>query len=176
MKSSSCSIASLEREVMVMRIQEPCKNVLAVMAIVVVGGMRTDIDGRLFVARPDAGSVAIFSPDGTSLREIHLLGKGPTNLAFGGSDGKTVFVTQSDGGYIEAFLTDRPGRIVYKGQAVPANDPRLHCAAIVTSLCRGRCLPVQEPPISQIVGTAMDGPFTGCNRHFAAEHVLPVSS
>jgi hypothetical protein len=27
-------------------------------------------------------------------------------FSFGGSDGKTVFVTQSDGGYIEAFLTD----------------------------------------------------------------------
>jgi signal peptidase len=73
-------------------------------------GMRTDIDGRLFAARPDAGMVAVFSPDGTSLREIPLLGKGPTNLAFGGSDGKAIFITQSDGGYIEAFGTDRPGR------------------------------------------------------------------
>jgi signal peptidase len=73
-------------------------------------GMRTDIDGRLFAARPDAGTVAVFSSDGTLLREIPLLGKGPTNLAFGGSDGKTIFVTQSDGGYIEAFSTDRPGR------------------------------------------------------------------
>jgi sugar lactone lactonase YvrE len=72
--------------------------------------MRTDIDGRLFMARPDSGTVAVFSPDGTLLPEIRLLGKGPTNLAFGGSDGKTVFVTQSDGRYIEAFSVDRPGR------------------------------------------------------------------
>jgi sugar lactone lactonase YvrE len=76
-------------------------------------GMRTDIDGKLFAARPDAGTVAVFAPDGTPLPEIPLLKKGPTNLAFGGPDGKTVFVTQSDGdngGFIEAFSVDRPGR------------------------------------------------------------------
>jgi hypothetical protein len=27
-----------------------------------------------------------------------------------GADGKTVFVTQTDGRFIEAFRTDRPGR------------------------------------------------------------------
>ena len=75
-------------------------------------GMRTDIDGKLFAARPDAGTVAVFAPDGAALPEIPLLKKGPTNLAFGGADGKTVFVTQSedDHGFIEAFSVDRPGR------------------------------------------------------------------
>jgi signal peptidase len=75
-------------------------------------GMRTDIDGKLFAARPDAGTVAVFAPDGTPLPEIRLLKKGPTNLAFGGPGGTTVFVTQSEGehGFIEAFGVDRPGR------------------------------------------------------------------
>jgi signal peptidase len=73
-------------------------------------GMRTDIDGKLFAARTDAGRVAVFAPDGTALPEIPLLKEAPTNLAFGGPDGKTVFVTQSDGGFIEAFFVDRPGR------------------------------------------------------------------
>jgi sugar lactone lactonase YvrE len=73
-------------------------------------GMRTDIDGRLYVTRPDHGTVAVLSPDGALVREIRLLGKGPTNLAFGGPDGMTVFVTQSDGGFIETFRVDRPGR------------------------------------------------------------------
>ena len=75
-------------------------------------GMRTDIDGKLFAARPDAGTVAVFAPDGAALPEIPLLKKGPTNLAFGGADGKTVFVTQSEHGrgFIEAFSVDRPGR------------------------------------------------------------------
>jgi sugar lactone lactonase YvrE len=39
-----------------------------------------------------------------------LLGKELTNLTFGGPDGKTVFVTQSQGGFVETFRVDRPGR------------------------------------------------------------------
>jgi sugar lactone lactonase YvrE len=73
-------------------------------------GLRTDVTGRIFVARPGAGDVAIVNPDGTLVRKVTTLGKEPTNLAFGGSDGKTVFVTQKDGKFIEAFLTDQPGR------------------------------------------------------------------
>jgi len=73
-------------------------------------GMRTDIDGHIFATRPDKGTVVVLSPDGTVVREVSLVAKGPTNLAFGGPDGKTVFVTQSEGGFIEAFRVDRPGR------------------------------------------------------------------
>lgn len=56
------------------------------------------------------GTVAVLAPDGTLVREIPLRGKQPSNLTFGGPDGKTVFVTQGDGGFIEAFRVDRPGR------------------------------------------------------------------
>ena len=73
-------------------------------------GLRTDLDGRIFVARPLGGTVAVLAPDGTLLREIPLRGKEPTNLTFGGADGKTVFVTQRDGRFIETFRVDRPGR------------------------------------------------------------------
>jgi sugar lactone lactonase YvrE len=73
-------------------------------------GLRTDIDGRLFVARILKGTVTLLSPDGKVEREIPLRAKEPTNLAFGGPDGKTVFVTQRQGGFIEAFRVDRPGR------------------------------------------------------------------
>jgi sugar lactone lactonase YvrE len=92
------------------RLVEP--RVLKVFNLFDVDGMRTDIDGNLLVARPDAGTMAVFLPDGAFLREIPLLKKGPTNLAFGGDDGKTVFVTQSEGsrGFIESFSADRPGR------------------------------------------------------------------
>jgi sugar lactone lactonase YvrE len=75
-----------------------------------IDGLRTDIDGRLFVTRIEKGTVAVLSPDGKIEREISLSGKEPTNLAFGGPDGKTVFVTQRQGGFIETFRTDRPGR------------------------------------------------------------------
>ena len=33
-------------------------------------GMRTDVDGKLFAARTDAGMVAVFAPDGTALPEV----------------------------------------------------------------------------------------------------------
>jgi len=73
-------------------------------------GLRTDADGKIFVTRPTKGSVAELAPDGTLVREIKLSATNPTNLTFGGPDGKTVYVTQADGGYIESFLVDRSGR------------------------------------------------------------------
>jgi sugar lactone lactonase YvrE len=75
-----------------------------------IDGIRTDISGRLFVARILKGTIAVVSPAGVLEREIKLSAKEPTNLAFGGADGKTVFVTQRQGGLIESFRTDRPGR------------------------------------------------------------------
>jgi sugar lactone lactonase YvrE len=73
-------------------------------------GMRTDVDGKIFVARPKNGTVAVVAPDGNLVREIPLRGKEPSNLTFGGPYGKTIFVTQVDGRFIEAFRVDRPGR------------------------------------------------------------------
>lgn len=73
-------------------------------------GMRTDADGNLYIARYDAGVVAVVSPDGTLLREVALKGRKPTNVAFGGADGRTVYVTLQDRGAIEAFRVDVPGR------------------------------------------------------------------
>jgi signal peptidase len=72
-------------------------------------GLRTDVDGRIFLTRNGSGVVTIVTPEGMS-RDIPMLGKNPSNLTFGGPDGKTVYVTQVDGGFIEAFQTDRPGR------------------------------------------------------------------
>jgi sugar lactone lactonase YvrE len=72
--------------------------------------LRTDVSGRLLIARILKGSIVILNPDGKVEREIALQGKEPTNLAFGGADGKTIFVTQRKGGYVESFRTDREGR------------------------------------------------------------------
>jgi sugar lactone lactonase YvrE len=54
--------------------------------------------------------VAKVSPTGELLKEIVLSGKLPSNIAFGGDDGKTVFVTLQDAGNIEAFQVEKPGR------------------------------------------------------------------
>ncbi len=73
-------------------------------------GMRCDVDGNLFVARIGKGVVAKVSPTGELLKEIALTGKKPTNVAFGGKDGCTVYVTLMDQGNLESFRVDRPGR------------------------------------------------------------------
>lgn len=75
-----------------------------------VDGLRTDVDGRIYLARLSAGKIAIIKADGSLQREVVTTGKQPTNLTFGGPDGKTVFVTQKEGRFIEAFRVDRPGR------------------------------------------------------------------
>jgi sugar lactone lactonase YvrE len=73
-------------------------------------GMRTDITGRLYITRNGAREIAIINPDGSPAHKVTTVGNKPCNLTFGGSDGKTVFVTQADGHFIESFLTDQPGR------------------------------------------------------------------
>src|SRR5262249_24509160 len=73
-------------------------------------GLRTDVDGLLYRTRILKGTVVVLAPDGKLLRQIPLQAQEPTNLAFGGPDGKTVFVTQRQGGFIESFRVTRPGR------------------------------------------------------------------
>ncbi len=73
-------------------------------------GIRTDIAGRLYVTRQNKGTVAILSPEGELVREVALTGLKPSNIAFGGPDGRTCYVTMQDRGCIETFRTDTPGR------------------------------------------------------------------
>src|SRR5262249_35812999 len=73
-------------------------------------GLRTDRDGKIFLARNGNGIVAVLTPDGQQVHQVHTVGNKPSNPRFGGPDGRTVFVTQVDGRFIESFRTDRPGR------------------------------------------------------------------
>lgn len=72
-------------------------------------GMRVDVDGNLYVTRHGKGTVAVVTPAGEQIREIDVLGKNPTNLCFGGPDGKTVYVTEVDQRRLVQFRVDRPG-------------------------------------------------------------------
>lgn len=72
-------------------------------------GMRCDVDGNLYITRHGKGTVVKLSPRGRVLREIELPGKRPSNLCFGGPDGRTVYVTEVDGGWLVRFRVDRPG-------------------------------------------------------------------
>ncbi len=73
-------------------------------------GMRCDIEGNLYITRHGKGTIAKVSPQGQVLLEVELAGKNCTNLAFGGPDGRTCYVTVADQGNIELFRTDSPGR------------------------------------------------------------------
>jgi gluconolactonase len=73
-------------------------------------GMRCDVDGNLYISRHGKGTVVKLSPSGKVLKEITLIGKLPSNVAFGGPDGKTVYVTLQDNGNLESFRVDRAGR------------------------------------------------------------------
>lgn len=73
-------------------------------------GMRCDIKGNLYIARFGNSMVVKVSPEGKIIREIKLTGKKPTNIAFGGSDGCTAYITLQDQGNLESFRTDLPGR------------------------------------------------------------------
>jgi sugar lactone lactonase YvrE len=66
--------------------------------------MRAHSNGKLYIARYGKGVVAVVSAEGELLEEITLKGKYPTNLAFGGVNGKQVFVTMQQRGAIETFF------------------------------------------------------------------------
>lgn len=73
-------------------------------------GMRTDNQGNLYITRHGKGTVVKVSPTGKILEEITLTGKTPSNIAFGGVNGTTAYITLQDNGNIEAFQVEHPGR------------------------------------------------------------------
>jgi gluconolactonase len=73
-------------------------------------GMRCDAAGNLYIARYAAGEVVVVSPQGTLLQRIKLKGQKPTNVAFGGDDGRSVYVTVQERGAIETFRSELSGR------------------------------------------------------------------
>ena len=72
-------------------------------------GMRCDVAGNRYISRHGKGVVAVVSPEGKMIREIDVLGRNPTNLCFGGPDGRTVYVTEADQKRLVQFRVDRPG-------------------------------------------------------------------
>ncbi len=58
-----------------------------------LGGLAVDADGGLWTALRGGWSVARFEPDGSMDRMVALPVPAPTGVAFGGADGRTLFVT-----------------------------------------------------------------------------------
>lgn len=72
-------------------------------------GMRCDVDGNLYITRYGKGTVVVLSPAGKVLHEIDVLGPSPSNLCFGGPDGKTIYVTEVSKRRLVSFRVDRAG-------------------------------------------------------------------
>jgi gluconolactonase len=56
-------------------------------------GMKFDQRGNLWVAMYSESEIWGFSPEGKKIDSIHLDGRNPTNLVFGGPDRRTAYVT-----------------------------------------------------------------------------------
>jgi gluconolactonase len=80
-------------------------------------GMRCDVDGNLYATRHGKGTVVKLSPAGEILREIAVLGLNPSNICFGGPDGRTAYVTEVEHTRLVQFRVDRPGLEWQRGQA-----------------------------------------------------------
>jgi sugar lactone lactonase YvrE len=87
-------------------------------------GMRVDVDGNLYVTRYGKGTVVKLAPDASVLQEIATLGSLPSNICFGGPDGRTAYVTEVEQKRIVQFRVERPGLEWARTQANhPANPP-----------------------------------------------------
>ena len=78
------------------------------------GGMALDSEGNLYVAHVGNGRVWSFSPLG---HPIHCIvsckGLSTTNMAFGGKDNRSLFITESDSGTILRAELPVAGRTMY---------------------------------------------------------------
>jgi gluconolactonase len=70
-------------------------------------GIRVDRDGRVWSSAGDG--VQIFAPDGTRIGRI-LVPEAPANLCFGGTDGKTLFMTARKSLYSIQVAVNGAGR------------------------------------------------------------------
>lgn len=73
-------------------------------------GMRYDEKGNLYVTRYGKGTVVVLGPEGEILHEVDVLGNRPSNICFGGKDGRTVCVTEVEHGRLIRFRAEHPGR------------------------------------------------------------------
>jgi sugar lactone lactonase YvrE len=79
-------------------------------------GMRCDIKGNLYVTRHGKGTVVCLNQKGKWVTEIQLKGTKPSNITFGGKDGKTAYVTLQDRGMLESFLVPFAGQDWFRFQ------------------------------------------------------------
>jgi gluconolactonase len=83
-------------------------------------GLALTADGGLVVAQPGMGAVWIFNRRGEPLYRVNTCGSDLlTNIAFGGPDQKTLYITDSGNGQILRAQLPVAGRIMH-AQAAPS--------------------------------------------------------
>lgn len=77
-------------------------------------GMAIDAEGNLAVCHPGLGAVWLFSPVGEPLARIQsCAGLMTTNCAYGGPDGRSLFITESETGTILRAELPVPGALLF---------------------------------------------------------------
>jgi len=77
-------------------------------------GLAMDDAGNLAVVHAQAGTVWVFSPIGEPLYRIRsCTGLRTTNVAFGGPDRRTLFITEAEQGAILQVRLPYPGRLMF---------------------------------------------------------------
>ncbi len=77
-------------------------------------GVAIDEEGNLAVVQFGSGSVWVFSKLGEPIYRIRSCeGLATTNVAYGGKDNRTLYITESDSGCILACDLPVPGRVMY---------------------------------------------------------------
>ncbi|QGZ94927.1 SMP-30/gluconolactonase/LRE family protein [Terricaulis silvestris] len=81
-------------------------------------GLAIDRDGGLAVAHPMMGAVWLFDAIGQPQLRINMCrGKLGTNIAFGGPDGRRLFITESESGTIQTADLPAPGLAMFSHAA-----------------------------------------------------------
>ena len=75
--------------------------------------MAFNVVGNLYVAHYGGGDVIVLNPKGELIERIPVGGHHPTNVAFGGPDRRTLYVTEVETGSVYRFDTDHPGLPLY---------------------------------------------------------------
>jgi gluconolactonase len=85
-------------------------------------GLALDAEGRLLIAHFGMGCVWVMSASGEPVHRINSCASAHlTNLAFGGSDGRTLYITDSGAGAILSARLDVAGKTMFSHAA---NEPR----------------------------------------------------
>ncbi len=83
-------------------------------------GIALDSADGLAVAHIGMGAVWVFNSVGEPMLRINMPeGRSPTNLAYGGPDGRTLFITEAESGCVMMARVEVPGKPMFGGNNLP---------------------------------------------------------